>query len=211
VFLSSRFVFLSHTLNPTTPTYGNRDAFGLNGKKFEMTAHTGTHIDFPSHFFDTDMTASDYEAGFFVFVKPLFVEITPSGQIIKDELLDRLAGISDDGYDILIVKTGYGAKRGSEEYSSYGCGFSPEIADFLRVRFPFVRVFGFDTVSVSSFANRELGREAHRAFLNPQKPILLLEDMKLDEIGSVLLRVVVSPLIIDGCDGAPCTVIGESA
>jgi arylformamidase len=207
--LSSKFVFLSHTLNSATPTYGGKDAFVTSGKKFEMTAHTGTHIDFPSHFFEEAAGVDGYDADFFVFSKPLFVKITPLGQIVRNELTEKLADITDDGYDILIVKTGYGTRRASDEYSLGGLGFAPDIADFVRQKFPSVRVFGFDSVSVSSFANRELGREAHMAFLNPKRPILLLEDMKLDEIEGGLSKVVVSPLRVEGFDGAPCAVIGE--
>jgi len=40
---------------------------------------------------------------------------------------------------------------------------------------------GFDSISVSSFQNRMVGREAHRAFLDPKAPILLLEDIDLRE------------------------------
>ena len=69
---------------------------------------------------------------------------------------------------------------------------------------------GFDTVSVSSFTDRMTGREAHKAFLNPDSPILLLEDVSFAEIGDYkLINVVISPLRAAGLDGSLCTVFGE--
>ena len=52
------------------------------------------------------------------------------------------------------------------------------------------------------------GRKAHKTFLNPEKPILLLEDMDLRDI-STLNKIIVAPLRIANCDGLPCTVFGE--
>lgn len=197
-------------LDASTPVYGNKDSLEISQNKISMSAHMGTHIDFPSHFFDGAASIDDYAADFFIFEKPLIVEIKPENKIIKDELISLLSDIKDDGYDILLVKTGGGNFRGEDEYALSGYGFAPEIADSLREKYPKIRVFGFDTISVSSFSDRELGRVAHRAFLNPSSPILLLEDMDLREIGDKRLKnIVVSPLRISGFDGAPCTVIGE--
>ncbi len=46
-------------------------------------------------------------------------------------------------------------------------GFHPKLANFIRKNFPKVRIFGFDSISISSFTDRILGREAHKAFLDP--------------------------------------------
>ena len=65
-----------------------------------------------------------------------------------------------------------------------------------------------DLISISSYSNREEGRKAHHAFLNPDEgePILLIEDMKLDT-NSSFNKVIVAPLLIDNADGSPCTVL----
>jgi len=72
-------------------------------------------------------------------------------------------------------------------------------------------VIGFDSISVSSFANRMLGREAHKAFLNPEKPILLLEDMDLREVNknTNFKEIIVAPMRIAKCDGLPCTIFAK--
>ncbi|MCF6173877.1 MAG: cyclase, partial [Campylobacteraceae bacterium] len=101
-------------------------------------------------------------------------------------------------------------KRDKEIFWKENFGFHPDVAEFLRENFPNIKVVGFDSVSVSSFENRMLGREAHKAFLNPQSPILLLEDMDLREVdkNTKFTEIVIAPMRIAKCDGLPCTVFG---
>ncbi len=180
-----------------------------NHTKFEMSVHLGTHIDFPSHFYKDAKHALSYDADFFVFNKPLFIEIEPKQKVIFEELIEKLDKIEDKSCDILLICTNEEQKRGTIEYECENCGFDARIASYLKDNFPNVRIIGFDTISVSSFTNREAGRVAHKAFLNPENPILLLEDMSLKRLKNKKLKqVVVSPLRLDKADGAPCTVIG---
>jgi len=172
--------------------------------------HIGTHIDMPYHFYDNGQTIEDFDVNFWKFDKPLIIEIEPKDNIIKDELIEKLESKKDIGYDILIVKTGICYSREKSSFWSDNFGFHPDIYDVLVKRFPDIRVFGFDSISVSSFSNRLLGRESHKAFLNPKKPVLLLEDMDLRNINekSAFKNIIVAPLRISNCDGLPCTVIG---
>lgn len=213
---------MSHSLAANTPSYGDKEKFdsalqsdisngdSSNQTRFTMSVHLGTHIDFPKHFFLDGQSSDDFDASFFAFQKPLFLRVEPKGSVICDELICRLDAIENDGYDILLVETQSWKFRGDERYWSANYGFAPQVADFLREKFPTIRVFGFDSISVSSFTNRVLGREAHRAFLDPKSPILLLEDMDFSALnGRVLRSLTVAPLRIGDADGAPCTVIGE--
>lgn len=214
--------FLSYTLNPSTPTYGNRNKFEIikksdiskgdiaNDSLMSTTVHIGTHIDMPYHFYDDGQTLLDFETRFWIFYNPLIIEIEPKNLIIKNELIEKLDQLNDNKYDILIVKTGICFKRQEEVFWESNYGFHPDIYDYLRKNFPYVRVLGFDSISVSSFSDRALGREAHKRFLNPKEPILLLEDMDLRDIteNSTFFRIIVSPLRIEHCDGLPCTIIG---
>jgi len=221
-------VYLSYILDNNTPTYGNRNQFEIvkksdiskgdvaNDSSIVTTVHIGTHIDMPYHFYDNGQTIEDYKANFWTFKNPLIIEIKPINLIIKDELIDVLNSKfkiqnSKLPYDILIVKTGICNIRDRDEFWEKNYGFHPDIYDYLVQNFPNIRVFGFDSISVSSFANRMVGREAHKRFLNPQKPILLLEDMDLREISkdTIFKNIILSPLRIYKCDGLPCTVFGE--
>ena len=216
-------IFLSHTLDKNTPTYGNRSKFEIS-KKSDMskgdvandsyistTVHIGTHIDMPLHFYDNGQTIKDFDADFWVFKNSLVLEVKSEELIIKDELIAKLETIEDNSYEILIVKTGICNIRSQDRFWEQNYGFHPDIYDYLIVKFPNIRVVGFDSISVSSIQDRVLGREAHRRFLNPQNPILLLEDMDLRSISEStdFDEIIISPLRIAACDGLPCTVFGK--
>jgi len=215
-------IFLSHILDEKTPTYGDRNKFKqikksdiLNGDAandtyISTTVHIGTHIDMPYHFYEDGQTIKDYDANFWIFKKPLILEIESEQLLINEELTSRLNQIKDIGYDILIVKTGICNIRNNEEFWKNNYGFHGDIYNMIVEKFPTIKVFGFDSISISSFANRMVGRESHKIFLNPKKPILLLEDMDLRDIDDEtdIKEIIVSPLRIENCDGLPCTVFG---
>jgi kynurenine formamidase len=220
----SRHLYLSYILDENTPTYGNRNKFNMikksdiskgdvaNDTTVETTVHIGTHIDMPYHFFEDGQTIEDFDCRYFNFKNILFIELTPEELVIKDELLKQLDKIKDkNNYEFLIVKTGICYKRDTQEFWESNYGFDPSIAVYLREKFPNIRVFGFDSISVSSFAHRMIGREAHKAFLDPSNPILLLEDMDLTKVdkNTKIKSMTIAPLRIAKCDGLPCTVIAE--
>jgi len=220
----SRLIYLSYLLDEYTPTYGNRNKFICekksdiskgnlaNDSSINTTVHIGTHIDMPYHFFEEGQTIEDFDIDFFSFNNVLFIDFIPENIIIKDDLIEKLQVVNDkDKYDILIVKTGICDKRNSEKFWESNYGFDSSIAEYLRTYFKNIRVIGFDSISVSSFTNRMLGRESHKAFLDPKHPILLLEDMDLTKIdkNTKLEKVTIAPLRIAKCDGLPCTVIAE--
>lgn len=215
-------IFLSYMLDKDVPTYGNRNKFEqikksdiskgdvANNTSISTTVHIGTHIDMPYHFYENGQTIEDYDASFWRFKKPLIIEIEQEELIVKDKLIEKLENISDKDYDILIVKTGICDIRNSDDFWKKNFGFHPDIYNFLIENFKDIRIFGFDSISVSSMQDRTLGREAHKRFLNHKQPILLLEDMDLSNINETikLKKLIVSPLRISKCDGLPCTVFG---
>lgn len=216
-------IFLSYIINSNTPTYGDSSNFNIfkksdisngdvaNNSFISTNVHIGTHIDMPFHFYENGQTIENYEADFWKFTKPLFIEINAKSFIIENELINELEKIKNDNYDILLVKTGECYKRDNNEYMLSNIGFSPLIADLIRERFHSIRVFGFDTISVSSFTNRDIGRLAHKKFLDPNSPILLLEDLDLRCVYSktIFTEIIVSPLRINNCDGLPCSVFAK--
>jgi len=217
-------IYLSYILDENTPSYGARNQFEkiktssiqngdiANDTTIKTTVHIGTHIDMPYHFFENGQTIEDFSIDFFSFENILFIELNPQNLIIKDELIKNLESIENKKvYELLLVKTGICNKREQKEFWEFNFGFDPKIASYLKEFFPNIRIFGFDCISVSSFQNRTLGREAHKSFLNPQNPILLLEDMNLTKVdqNTKFKRVIIAPLRISKCDGLPCTVIGE--
>ena len=225
-------VYLSYILDSKTPTYANRNRFEqikksdiskgdvANDTTISTTVHIGTHIDMPYHFYENGQTIEDFDADFWVFQQDeiLFIELRIENEelIIRDELIMELEKIKNNSQfsilnsQLLIVKTGICHRRETQEFWKKNYGFHLDIANYLREYFTNIKIFGFDSISVSSWQNRILGREAHKAFLEPNNPILLLEDMDLRKItkNTKLKEVIVSPLRIASCDGLPCTVFG---
>jgi len=216
-------IWLSYSIDNNTPMYGGRsenlnlyktssikDGKVANDTKIESTLHVGTHIDMPYHFYEDGQSIENFDIDFWFFDKPLFVEIEPKDFIVKEELISKLQNIQDNGYDILIIKTGICTLREDEKYWSENYGFAPEIYDYLIEKFPSIRVMGFDSISISSWQDRDLGKVSHKVFLNPKKPILLLEDMDLNNVSEEanLNQVIVSPIRVNRCDGLPCSVFG---
>ena len=216
--------YLSYILENNTPTYGNRNKFicekksnisngdVANDSTINTTVHIGTHLDMPYHFFENGQTIEDFDIDFFQFKNVLYIDMKPLDVIIKDDLIDILEDINNkNDYDMLVIKTSICHIREKNEFWEQNYGFHPSIAYYLRDNFPNVRVIGFDSISVSSFSDRMLGRESHRAFLDPKHPILILEDMDLTLLNkaSKIEKLNIVPLRIAKCDGLPCTVIAE--
>ena len=215
--------YLSYFLSESTPLYGNgsgirftKDKNICNGDSCNTTNlvfpnHSSTHIDFPYHFNIDGKTLNDYPASFWEFNNIELINLSgkvDDCQIIGPELFPDLENLDAD---LLLLKTGYGAKRGTDHYTLTPPGLSYELASFFRSKFPKLRCIGMDLISVSSYSNRLEGRKAHHAFLNPEEgdPILLIEDMKLDTVGP-FSKIIVAPLLIDKADGVPCTVIAHT-
>ena len=75
---------------------------------------------------------------------------------------------------------------------------------------PNLRIFGFDSISLTGRQFRNEGKEAHRVFL-VKNNILVLEDMDLSQLvkSAVIEEIIVSPLRFQNADGAPVTVFAK--
>jgi arylformamidase len=186
-----------------------------NTLEMSFTNHTGTHIDFPAHFDAAGKTLTDYPPGFWYTekIECLFMDMNKAflpGELIDSAKIEQL--IRDNiNYDaeVILLKTGFCKKRESEIYWKVPPGIDPNLPGFLREKFPMLRFFGMDLISVSSFANREAGRQAHKAFLKHAHPILPIEDMNLCRLPEKLSNILISPLYIKDADGAPCTIFAN--
>jgi kynurenine formamidase len=205
-------IFLSHFLTEDTPTYGGAKGTIVfekvrsiskgdtsNNLKFEFPAHVGTHIDFPLHFSDDGKKCSDYPPSFWMFKKIGFL------QCEVDEIEDKINELPRD-IEILIVKTGFGKKRGTDEYWLTQPVIPCTLSKILRNQFSQLRIFGFDMISMTSKLDREEGKKAHIEFLL-NNDILILEDMDLRLLDFTPNLVIVAPLLIKHADGVPCTIL----
>lgn len=217
--IKEQFIYLSYFLDSETPLYGGNKGIKIipgnqiilgdstNTKNLSFHNHSGTHIDFPNHFFEDGNVSDNYEATFWVFNNPyvLNLEVYP-GMIIKpsQEQIEQVP----PNTDLLILKTGFGKFRGEEVYWNNNPGLDPDLADTLRIQCKSLRTIGMDFISITSFQNRPLGRIAHKAFLG-KSPILLIEDMNLSQLNGQPFTVFCFPLLVKGIDGCPVTVIAK--
>jgi len=219
----SRWIYLSHFLDTSTPAYGGGETFqtvflksmerndSCNTARWTLPNHIGTHIDCPRHFSRNGKTLSDYPAEFWLFKSVSFVDISPVTPAQQIDMTVLQFGKILPETDLLLIKTGFGEKRSDQVYWEENPSFSSDLAEYLRKQCTKLRVMGFDTISLSSWKDRELGRKAHRAFLDTQQPIMLLEDMDFSqfESGTPIIQVIISPLPVRNADASPCTVLAE--
>ena len=102
-----------------------------------------------------------------------------------------------------------------EKYLTQNPGISPEVVYWIRKNFKNVRCIGIDSISMSSYQNPKSGKEAHLNAFKKNKefgePLLLIEDMKLNNVKNEDLEsIVIVPWQIKGVDSAPCTVLAKT-
>jgi arylformamidase len=228
-------IYLNHVLSEISPLYGDNGKIDLkrvrkitqgnssNNTELSFAAHSGTHIDAPRHFDAEGRCLGDYSAEFWHCKIPFLIKKT----IKKDEIicleqwrseLDKIPSETD----LLLIKTGFERFRESDilkrdkTYIFHGPGIAPEVGTWLRKNRK-LKMIGFDFISLTSYQNKELGRLAHRAFLFTDKeplvhaePILIIEDMKLQDLQKSPHNVIVVPLLYEKADGSPVTVLAET-
>ena len=219
-----QIVSLSHWINEDTPVYGNKGGFKrrklssiqngdtANSEYWEFNNHIGTHIDFPKHFYDNGKTSSDYPVSYFWTEKVGIVELerqAKPGQIIGLDDFRNICSHLNPNTEAILLKTGFEQFRKEEIYWSQNPGYHPDIYSYLRSLFPDLIFFGFDTISLTSILNRDLGRSAHKQFLCNENPLLVIEDMHLENIDSMItpLELIITHGCIEQADGGPVNCI----
>ena len=215
-----KYKYLSYFIDQNTPIYGGKSVNEIkeissikngdssNSKKMILNNHTGTHIDFPNHFCLNGKTCSDYPPDFWIFQNPFVINLnSKENEIIM--LSDKQLKNIPIATDFLIINTGFHCFRGNKKYWNNNPGINPMLASKLKERCPKIRMIGLDTISLSSYQNRELGRKSHREFLC-NNDILIVEDMDLRDTGNdKFSKVTCFPLLIKDIDGCPITIVAE--
>ena len=181
-----------------------------NNSYLTFNSHYGTHIDFPNHFDNNGKTGTDYQANSFVFNQANLTALRELKQGLLIELKDLVMEAIPIDTELLIIKTGFTNKRMEDEYWSHNPGFAPQLAKDLKKQFPELRAIGFDSISLTSYKHREIGRIAHKEFL-VKNELLIIEDMDLSKIDehTTINTVIVSPLRYKDADGTPVTVFAQ--
>ena len=217
-----KYILLSYNLNQKTPSYGKRDKFTVNETSqiingdsanssswFFSTNHIGTHIDMPRHFFNNGKTVTDYptQKWFFNKIQVVDVPCDRAKLINKKDIKCEI----NTNIDLLLIRTGYGKYRLMDKYWNDNPGLSPELGIWLRDTFRSLRAIGFDFISLTSWKFRDIGKKAHKVFLDPNgknSPIWIIEDMNLSSIKNNISGIIVAPFFVDMSNGSPVTIFG---
>jgi arylformamidase len=220
-------ILLSYPLSIQTPIYGNGEEVQIqfdsqiargdscNTLNIGFSNHAGTHLDCPFHFDETGTKLTNYPEEFWM---------CQNIQILRADLAEKelchlshlekaykQAEVKKPEAEMVLLITQWYQRRDETCYWQTPPGFVPETAHWLRERFPRIRFFGFDLISLSSYAHREIGKKAHKSFLCDESPVLIIEDMDLSPLEKIseVNNVLVSPLFVHDADGAPCTIWGN--
>lgn len=217
-----KMIFMSHPLNEATPSYGDRDKLSITSKseiKDEVGAntstiyfsnnHMGTHFDSPYHFCSSGRKTLDYGADEFYYNRVAIIKYPCTEAVLIKKKDLNLKSVPKD-VDLLFIDTEFEIYRDKDKYHNDNPGLDASLANELRNDFPNLKAVGFDFISLTSWKFRPEGRDAHRAFLCGERPLLVIEDVSFAALkGSQIEWVVVAPLRTEDGNGGPVTIIAS--
>jgi arylformamidase len=203
-----KLIDVSVPLDSRLPTYPGNTPFTLeavqriargdhsNLSAVLMSAHAGTHVDAPLHFFDqaggTETLPLELLCG-----RTRVVELTTRKGITAEDL--AAVDLSEDIR--VLLKTANSRLWGSPEFHQDFVGVTGSGARHLVDRG--VKLLGVDYLSVEVF--RTPGAPAHHTLLSAG--VIVVEGLNLRDVEPGLYDLFCLPLRIVGSDGAPARVV----
>ena len=203
-----KLIDVSVLLDGKLPTYPGNTPFTIepikrianggssNVSSLHLSAHSGTHVDAPRHFFDAGPATESLPLELLV-GRARVIEITSRKSITAEDL--AAFNLSEDVR--LLIKTPNSRLWGSPEFHADYVGVTESAAKYLVEHG--VKVVGVDYLSVEAF--RAPGAPAHHALLGAGA--IVIEGLNLRDIDPGVYEMYCLPLAIVGCDGAPARVV----
>jgi arylformamidase len=203
-----KLIDVSVPLDSNTPTYPGNTAFSLepikrlargdssNVSSLHFSAHAGTHVDAPRHFFD-DGSGAEALPLEMLCGRARVIELTTRKAITPDDL----AGIDLNEDVRVLLKTHNSRLWGSPEFYPDFIGVSDAGARYLVERG--VKVLGVDYLSVEAY--KTPGAPAHHALLGAGT--IVIEGLNLRDVEPGVYEMFCLPLAVVGSDGAPARVV----
>lgn len=167
-----------------------------NVSSLHLSAHAGTHVDAPRHFFD-DRPGTEGLSLELLCGRTRVIELRARRGITAEDLASF-----DLTEDIrLLIKTPNSRLWGSPEFHADYAGVTGPAARFLVERG--VKVLGVDYLSVEEY--KEPGAPAHHALLGAG--VIVIEGLNLLDVEAGAYEMFCLPLSIIGADGAPARVV----
>jgi len=207
-----KLIDVSVPLDATLPTYPNNTPFSLepvkrlargdssNVSTLHMSAHSGTHVDAPRHFFDsgpgTEALALDLLMG-----RVRVIQVTSRTGVTAEDL-----AAEDFSEDVrILIKTRNSLFWGSSEFRTDYVGVTESGARHLVAHG--IKLVGVDYLSVEQF--KTPGAPAHHVLLGAGT--IVIEGLNLRDVEPGIYDLCCLPLRIVGSDGAPARVVLRKA
>ena len=207
-----KLIDVSVPLDATLPAYPHNTPFSLepikrlangdssNVSALHMSAHCGTHVDAPRHFFDsgpgTEALPLDLLMG-----RVRVIQINSRTSIAAEDLADQ-----DFSEDVrILIKTRNSLLWGTPEFRPDYIGVTESGARHLVAHG--IKLVGVDYLSVEQF--KTPGAPAHRVLLGAGA--IVIEGLNLRDVEPGIYDLCCLPLRIVGADGAPARVVLRKA
>lgn len=203
-----KLIDVSVPLDAQLPTYPHNTPFSLepikriargdssNVSTLHMSAHTGTHVDAPRHFFDEGPGTESLPLELLI-GRARVIEVTSRAGVAAKDL--DATDFSDDIR--VLIKTLNSRLWGAPEFHEDYVGVLESGAKHLVEQG--IKVVGVDYLSVEKFHNP--GAPAHHILLGAGT--IVIEGLDLRGIEPGLYEMFCLPLRVVGSDGAPARVV----
>jgi arylformamidase len=203
-----KLIDVSVPLDGNLPTYPGNAPFHLEPTKrmahggssnlstLHMSAHAGTHVDAPRHFFD-DGPAVDALPLEMLMGRARVIEVVSRRGIGPEEL--SATDLSEDVR--VLIKTANSRWWGDAEFHQDYVGVTEAGAKHLVDRG--IKVLGVDYLSVEEF--KKPGAPAHHVLLGGGT--IVIEGLNLRDVEPGVYEMFCLPLRLVGADGAPARVV----
>jgi arylformamidase len=203
-----KLIDVSVPLDANLPTYPGNTPFSLEAIKriangdssnvstLHLSAHSGTHVDAPRHFFDEGPGAEALPLEMLC-GRARVIAITSRKGITAEDLAK-----SDLSEDVrVLVKTSNSRLWGSPAFRQDFIGMTESGAKYLIEHG--IKVVGVDYLSVEEF--KKPGAPAHHVLLGGGT--IVIEGLNLRDVEPGIYEMLCLPLPVAGSDGAPARVV----
>jgi arylformamidase len=203
-----KLIDVSVPLDANLPTYPGNTPFSLEAIKriangdssnvstLHLSAHGGTHVDAPRHFFDDGAGAEALPLELLC-GRARVIEITSRKGITAEDLAK-----SDLSEDVrVLMKTSNSRFWGSPAFRQDFIGVTESGAKYLLEHG--LKVVGVDYLSVEEF--KKPGAPAHHVLLGGGT--IVIEGLNLRDVEPGIYEMLCLPLPVAGSDGAPARVV----
>lgn len=190
---------------PRFDTVRTMDEHGLRCMQLTLPTHCGTHLDAPSHFLPDGYTLDEVAPETLIGPAVCIEVAVEADREITVADLSRGADVRPG--DALLIRTGWDARYGSDDYMSHPY-LSESAAEWIARSG--VRMVGVDTVTPEMpGALRPAGYSCpvHRTLLGAG--VLILENLDLRPVAGRRCQLFVGVLRVAAADGAPARVLAQ--